>query len=64
MMHVSGKKLNRILKVLPKSSAIKKIAGENWYDVSFNCEEKETIPKLKKMGCQGIIEIPLNKVIL
>lgn len=69
MMHVSKKNLKRILRVFPeiKSPAIKKITGEDWYDISFSCKEKKTreiIPKLKKMGCQGIVELPLNKVIL
>jgi len=68
-MHVSKKNLKRILRVSPeiKSPAIKKITGEDWCDLSFNYEEKKTreiIPKLKKMGCQGIVELPLNKVIL
>ncbi len=69
MMHISEEKLKGILKILPKltSPTIKKIAGENWYDVSIGCEEKETrrlIPKLRRMGCQGIVEFPADKVIL
>jgi len=68
MMHVPGEKLNRILKVLPKlkSPTIKKLTGENWYDVEISCKEKETrelIPKLKRMGCQGIVEWPVVKLI-
>ncbi|PIP31852.1 ATP phosphoribosyltransferase [bacterium (Candidatus Gribaldobacteria) CG23_combo_of_CG06-09_8_20_14_all_37_87_8] len=68
MMHIPEKKLNRVLKILPKlkSPTIKKLTGENWYDVTISCKEKNTrelIPKLKRMGCQGIIEFPINKVI-
>jgi len=68
MMHISGEKLNRILKILPKlkSPTIKKIIGENWYNVTISCKEKETrelIPKLKRMGCQGIVEWPLVKLV-
>ena len=68
MMHIHGKKLNRILKVLPKlkSPTIKKIAGENWYDVTIGCKEKDTrelIPKLKRMGCEGIVEWPVVKLV-
>lgn len=68
MFHVSKEKLNKILKVLPKlkSPTIKKIVGENWYDVTIGCKEKETrelIPKLKRMGCQGIVEYPLVKLV-
>jgi len=68
MMHISGEKLNRILKVLPrlKSPTIKKLAGENWYDITVSCKAKDTrelIPKLKRMGCQGIVEFPITKAI-
>lgn len=68
MMHVPGEKLNRILKFLPKlkSPTIKKIAGENWYNVTIGCKEKETrelIPKLKRMGCEGIVEWPVVKLV-
>jgi len=68
MMHVPEEKLKRILKVLPrlKSPTIKKLTGINWYDVESSCKEKETrvlIPKLKKMGCKGIIEYPLIKLV-
>lgn len=68
MIHVPGAKFKRVLKSFSKlkSSTIKKIVGEDWYDVSFSCREKdvrELIPKLKKVGCTGIVEFPLNKVI-
>jgi len=68
MMHVSGEKLKRVLRVIPKikSPTIKKLLGEDWYDVSFGCDGKETrelIPKLKRMGCQGIIEWPIVKLV-
>lgn len=68
MFYVLGEKLNRILKFLPKlkSPTIKKLAGENWYNVTIGCEAKgvrELIPKLKKMGCQGIVEYPAVKLV-
>ena len=68
MIDVPGEKLNRILKVLPKlkSPTVKKIAGENWYDVTIRCKAKETrelIPKLKRMGCQGIVEFATVKLV-
>jgi len=69
MMHIPERKLKKILKALPKLklSTIKKIAGENWYGVTIRCQEKETrelIPKLKRLGCQGIVEWPLVKLVL
>lgn len=68
MMHVPGEKLNIILKVLPKlkSPTVRKIAGENWYDVSVGCGAKETrelIPELKRFGCQGIVQYPMIKLV-
>jgi len=66
MMHIPGEKLNRILKVLPKLPTIKKITGEDWYDVEISCkgkENRELIPRLKRMGCQGIVEFPINKIV-
>lgn len=63
MMHVPAKKLNRILKFLSKTKLpmVRKIAGENWYNVLTFCERTEgrdLIPRLKKFGCQDIIEFP------
>jgi len=69
MMHVPREKMNKALKILPKfkSPTIKKIVGKEWYDVIISCREKEIrelIPRLKRLGCQGIVEFPVNKVVL
>ena len=71
IMHVPKRKLEKILKICPeiKRPTIKEITGENLYDVSvdFSCKEKkirELIPRLKRLGCQAIVEFPLNKAIL
>jgi len=63
MMHVPASKLNQILKFLPKTKlpTVRKIAGENWYNILTFCQKKEVrdlIPKLKKLGCQDIVEFP------
>ena len=68
IMHVPIEKFKSISKTYlrKKRISIKKIAGQEWFDISFNCKEKETrelIPKLKKLGCQSIVELPLNKAI-
>ncbi len=68
IMHVPGKKLEGILKILPKLKlpTVRKIVEENWYSISFDCEKRkirELIPKLKRMDCEGIIEFPATKVI-
>lgn len=69
IMHVPIEKFKSISKTYLRKKRIttKKIAGQDWFDISFSCKEKETrelIPKLKKLGCQGIVEFPLNKAIL
>lgn len=68
MFHVPGGELKKILRTLPrlKKPTINKITGENWYDVTISCGKKgvrELIPKLKRMGCQGIVEFPLVKLL-
>ena len=68
MMNVPNKKLDKILKILPamKKPTISKLVGCDWSDVFTVADEKEVrglIPKLKRAGAQGIIELPLNKVI-
>jgi len=68
MMHVSAKNLKKAVKLLPamKKPTITKIIGENYYDlltVAGKREIRELIPKLKKIGCTGIVEFPLNKIV-
>jgi len=67
-MHVSGKKIKKVLKVLPdlKLPTVRKIVGQDWYSVAFDCKKddiRQVIPKLKRMGCQGIIEFSATKII-
>lgn len=68
LMHISRENLKKVLKILPaiKKPTITKIAGTSLYDiltVAPKEEIRELIPKLKKAGCKGIVEFPLNKVI-
>jgi len=68
MMHVSAKNLKKAVKLLPamKKPTITKIIGENYYDlltVAGKREIRELIPKLKKIGCMGIVEFPLNRIV-
>lgn len=70
VIHVPKDKLKKILQILPalKKPTVTKIAGEkDWYDVLTDVPGKqvrELVPQLKKMGCQGIVEFPLNTVVL
>jgi len=68
MLHVRESKLKEILRVLPrfKKPTVRKLTGQDWCDINVSCKEKEArvlIPKLKKMGCEGIVEYPSVKII-
>ncbi len=67
-MNVEKKNLEKILKILPaiKKPTISNLTDEKWYAVETIIDKdkaKEIIPKLKKLGANGIVEYPLNKVI-
>ncbi|MBW2984539.1 ATP phosphoribosyltransferase [Candidatus Woesearchaeota archaeon] len=69
MMNVRKKDLDRLLKVLPalQKPTISELSDKKWVDVNTIVEEKivrDIIPKLKEAGAQGIVEYPLNKIIL
>ena len=68
MAQVPGEKLKEALEILPrfKTPTVKKITGQNWYEVEVCCREKnnrELIPQLKRIGAEGIVEYPLIKLI-
>jgi ATP phosphoribosyltransferase len=67
-MNVEKKNLEKILKILPaiKKPTISNLTDKNWYAIETIIDKnkaKELIPKLKKLGANGIVEYPLNKVI-
>ncbi len=67
-MNVSSRNLDKIIYVLPaiRRPTISKLSEEGWVAVEIVIDEriaKSLIPKLKKLGAEGIIEYPLNKVI-
>ena len=69
MMNVRKKDLDKLLKVLPalQKPTISELSDKEWVDVNTIVEEKivrDIIPKLKEAGAQGIVEYPLNKIIL
>jgi ATP phosphoribosyltransferase len=68
LMNVHRDSLDDILAVLPsmQKPTIAALTDESWVDLTVVMEEKlarELIPELKRMGAQGIVEFPLNKVI-
>lgn len=68
-MNVEKKNLEKIINILPamKKPTISNLTEKDWYAVETIIDKskaKELIPKLKKLGAQGIVEYPLNKVII
>jgi ATP phosphoribosyltransferase len=70
MMNVqSGLSLDKVLGLLPslKGPTISALNNSDWVAVNTIIEEKtvrDLIPKLKAAGAQGIVEYPLNKIVL
>ncbi|MFH1125819.1 MAG: ATP phosphoribosyltransferase [Candidatus Altiarchaeota archaeon] len=68
-MNVKRSSLKEILKILPalKKPTVSSLSDPQWVALEIVIDEKVVrwlIPKLKKSGAQGIIEYPLNKIIL
>lgn len=69
LMNVPTDKLEEIINVLPgaKSPTVMPLATEGWNSVHTVIDEKsfwEIISKLKELGAQGILVIPIEKMIL
>ncbi len=67
-MNIRKSGLKNIIACLPalKKPTISQLSEEGWFAIETVIDEKvvrELIPELKKMGAEGIIEYPLNKVI-
>jgi ATP phosphoribosyltransferase len=69
MLNVEKTHLSAVLSVLPalNSPTISELSDANWVAVNTILEEstvREVIPKLKAAKATGIVEYPLNKVVL
>lgn len=69
LMNAPKDKLNDIISVLPgvKSPTVMPLADDNWCSIHTVLEEKrfwEIIGQLKENGAQGILVIPIEKMIL
>lgn len=69
MMNVRRVDLDAVVAVLPalKNPTISQLSDPEWVAVNTILEEttvRNIIPRLKEAGAQGIVEYPLNKVIL
>jgi ATP phosphoribosyltransferase len=67
-MNVANDKLEEIVSVLPSLNAptVASLYNKDWYSVETVVSEdivRDLIPRLKKMGAEGIIEYALNKII-
>ena len=68
-MNVPREKLKQVLSLLPalQKPTISNLSDEEWVDVTTIVDEsvvRRILPRLKAAGAQGIVEYPLNKVIL
>ncbi|MFB3829986.1 MAG: ATP phosphoribosyltransferase [Bryobacteraceae bacterium] len=69
MLNVHRDKLKAVLEVLPalKRPTISNLSDEEWLAVNTILDEsavRDIIPRLKEAGGQGIVEYPLNKIVL
>ncbi len=67
-MNIAEENLDALLKALPalRNPTISNLSQKGWVAVETIVEERvvrESIPKLKQAGAEGIIEYPLNKVV-
>jgi ATP phosphoribosyltransferase len=69
MMNVRRDELSQVLNVLPalKNPTISQLSDDAWVAVNTILEEatvRTIIPRLKDAGAQGIVEYPLNKIVM
>jgi ATP phosphoribosyltransferase len=69
MLNVEKRNLDDVLSVLPalKRPTISTLSEDGWLAVNTILEEstvRTIIPRLKSAGAQGIVEYPLNKIIM
>jgi ATP phosphoribosyltransferase len=67
-MNVASDKLDAVVDILPSLNAptVASLYNQDWYSVETVVSEdivRDLIPKLKKIGAEGIIEYALNKII-
>ncbi len=69
MLNVQKSDLSSVLSVLPalKNPTISQLSDDGWVAVNTILEEttvRTIIPRLKDAGAQGIVEYPLNKIVM
>lgn len=69
MMNVKTENLDKLVALLPSlnNPTVSNLATSGWVAINTVVEEsvvREIIPQLQRAGAQGIVEYPLNKVVL
>ncbi|MBX5496083.1 MAG: ATP phosphoribosyltransferase [Bryobacteraceae bacterium] len=69
MLNVEKRNLEAVLQVLPalKKPTVSHLTDEDWLALNTILDEvtvRAIIPRLKEAGAQGIVEYPLNKIVL
>ena len=69
MLNVHRDNLDAVLAVLPalRNPTVSALSDSNWLAVNTILDEptvRHIIPRLKKAGAQGIVEYPLNKIVM
>jgi ATP phosphoribosyltransferase len=69
LLNVRRDDLHRVLEILPalKKPTISTLSDPDWVAVNTIIEEavvRQILPKLKGANAQGIVEYPLNKIVL
>ena len=69
MLNVKVDDLNGVLAVLPalRNPTVSHLSDEGWLAVNTILEEsvvRSIIPRLKEAGAEGIVEFPLNKIVM
>jgi ATP phosphoribosyltransferase len=69
MLNVRKQDLDRVLQVLPalNSPTISELSDREWVAVNTILEEsvvRDVLPKLKEANASGIVEYPLNKIVM
>jgi ATP phosphoribosyltransferase len=68
-LNVRREDLSAVLSVLPalKNPTVSQLSDDVWLAVNTILEEvtvRHIIPRLKEAGAQGIVEYPLNKIVM
>ncbi len=69
MLNVRKERLSSVLQVLPalKNPTVSQLSDDAWVAVNTILDEatvRDIIPRLKEAGAQGIVEYPLNKIVM